>query len=64
VTDKIVFHDPCYLGRYRGVYEQPRQVAALGGKVVDPGRAREHSFCCGLVVDWRFSVKRKAIASA
>lgn len=45
--NKIVFHDPCYLGRYKGVYEEPRQVAALGGEVVDPGRARERSFCCG-----------------
>ncbi|HXS98857.1 MAG TPA: heterodisulfide reductase-related iron-sulfur binding cluster [Candidatus Limnocylindrales bacterium] len=46
--EKVVFHDPCYLGRYRDVYEQPRQVAALGGgEVVDPERARERSFCCG-----------------
>lgn len=44
---KIVFHDPCYLGRYRGIYEPPRNVAAVGGLVVDPGRARERSFCCG-----------------
>jgi Fe-S oxidoreductase len=45
--DKVVFHDPCYLGRYRGVYEEPRTVAALAGDVVDPGRSRERSFCCG-----------------
>ena len=44
---KIVFHDPCYLGRYRGVFEEPRTVAALAGEVVDPPRARERSFCCG-----------------
>ena len=43
----VVFHDPCYLGRYRDVYDQPRRVAALGGRVIDPPRARERSFCCG-----------------
>ncbi len=44
---KIVFHDPCYLGRYRGVYDEPRTVASLAGQVVEPGRNRERSFCCG-----------------
>jgi Fe-S oxidoreductase len=44
---KIVFHDPCYLGRYRGVYEEPRKVASLAGQVVDPPRSHERSFCCG-----------------
>jgi Fe-S oxidoreductase len=42
-----VFHDPCYLGRYRGVYDEPRQVIATSATVVDPPRARERSFCCG-----------------
>ncbi|MGA2568890.1 MAG: (Fe-S)-binding protein [Terracidiphilus sp.] len=46
-TEKIVFHDPCYLGRYRGVYEEPRRVAALAGELVEAPRSREHSFCCG-----------------
>ncbi len=46
-NDNIVFHDPCYLGRYRDVYDAPRQVASLAGHVVDPPRARERSFCCG-----------------
>ena len=45
--ETIVYHDPCYLGRYRGVYDQPRQVLALSGTVIDPPRARERSFCCG-----------------
>ncbi len=44
---KIVFHDPCYLGRYRGIYDEPREVIRVAGVVVDPPRARERSFCCG-----------------
>ena len=44
---KIVYHDPCYLGRYRGVYDEPREVLARSGEVIDPPRARERSFCCG-----------------
>jgi Fe-S oxidoreductase len=46
-AEKVVYHDPCYLGRYRNVYEEPRRVAALAGTVIDPPRARERSFCCG-----------------
>ena len=42
-----MFHDPCYLGRYRGVYEEPRRVAALAGELVEAPRSRERSFCCG-----------------
>jgi Fe-S oxidoreductase len=45
--ETIAFHDPCYLGRYRNVYDEPRAVAATAGKVIDPPRARERSFCCG-----------------
>ena len=45
--EKIVFHDPCYLGRYRGVYDEPREVAALAGGLVEAPRSRERSFCCG-----------------
>ena len=42
--EKIVYHDPCYLGRYRGVYDEPRAVI---GSPIEPPRARERSFCCG-----------------
>jgi len=45
--EKVVFHDPCYLGRYRGVYEQPREVIARWGEVAEPARTRQRSFCCG-----------------
>lgn len=44
---KTVFHDPCYLGRYRNVYDEPRELIALSAKPTDPPRARERSFCCG-----------------
>src|SRR5579871_6392067 len=44
---KIVYHDPCYLGRYRGIYDEPRQVISHFGEQIDPERARERSFCCG-----------------
>jgi Fe-S oxidoreductase len=45
--EKIVFHDPCYLGRYRNVYEEPRAVASLAGTVIEAPRNHERSFCCG-----------------
>jgi Fe-S oxidoreductase len=43
----IVFHDPCYLGRYRGSYEPPRQLVSRYGNLVEAERSRERSFCCG-----------------
>jgi Fe-S oxidoreductase len=46
-SEKIVFHDPCYLGRYRNVYDEPRSVIESAGTLVEPERTRERSFCCG-----------------
>ena len=43
----VVFHDPCYLGRYRQVYDEPRSVIARSSRLVEAPRARERSFCCG-----------------
>ncbi len=45
--DRVVYHDACYLGRYRGVYDQPRAVVQRWGALVEPERARERGFCCG-----------------
>lgn len=43
----VVYHDPCYLGRYRGVYDEPRRVATAAGRLVEPPRHRDRAFCCG-----------------
>jgi Fe-S oxidoreductase len=45
--ETAVFHDPCYLGRYRGIYQEPRRVVARYAETREPVRARERSFCCG-----------------
>jgi Fe-S oxidoreductase len=39
-----VYHDPCYLGRYRGVYDEPRQLVM---PTVEAPKHRDKSFCCG-----------------
>ncbi|MBI2544929.1 MAG: (Fe-S)-binding protein, partial [Candidatus Rokubacteria bacterium] len=42
------YHDPCYLSRYTEVTEAPREILrALGLTLVEMGRNRANSFCCG-----------------
>jgi Fe-S oxidoreductase len=47
----VTFHDPCYLGRYAGKSDEPRELLAkFGGGGVDvrePVRNRDNPFCCG-----------------
>lgn len=47
--DAVVFHDPCYLGRYNGLYEEPREVLrkSTGIRLREMKRRRSTSFCCG-----------------
>ena len=45
---RITYHDPCYLGRYNGIYDPPREVLrALGVELKEMPRRRRHSMCCG-----------------
>ena len=44
----VTFHDPCYLGRHRGTYEQPRSVLkVLTNDYVELERTKSNAFCCG-----------------
>ena len=45
--ETVVYHDPCYLGRYRGAYEPARTLVARSADLLEPRRTRERSFCCG-----------------
>jgi Fe-S oxidoreductase len=47
-SKQIVYHDPCYLGRANGVYDNPRSlIRSLGVDVVEMKRSKSRSFCCG-----------------
>jgi Fe-S oxidoreductase len=45
---RVTYHDPCYLGRYGGIYEPPRRLLkALGLQVAEMPRNRSSAYCCG-----------------
>ena len=47
-TKKIVFHDPCYLGRANGEYNAPRKVLnAIPSEKTEMKRNKSFALCCG-----------------
>jgi Fe-S oxidoreductase/nitrate reductase gamma subunit len=49
VEGVFVYHDSCFLGRYNGIYDQPRRIlsAVPGLKLAEMERTLARSFCCG-----------------
>jgi Fe-S oxidoreductase len=49
--EAVTFHDPCYLGRYAGKVDEPRELLTkFGGAAVDlrePVRNKDNPYCCG-----------------
>ena len=47
---KVIYHDPCYLGRHSGLYDEPRELlrAVPGLELLEFDRAKGDSLCCGM----------------
>lgn len=45
---KIVYHDPCFLGKQNDVFDEPRYILSRipGAEIVEFDRSRERSLCC------------------
>ena len=48
-TQNLAYHDPCYLGRYNNIYDDPRDILnhVCEDKVKEPALTKNESFCCG-----------------
>jgi Fe-S oxidoreductase len=45
---RVTYHDPCYLGRYNGIYDPPRFVIqSTGCELVEMPRSFDRALCCG-----------------
>ena len=48
LPETVVFHDPCYLGRYAGCADEPRALLErFGATLAEPVRNRDNPYCCG-----------------
>jgi Fe-S oxidoreductase len=45
----LTYHDPCYLGRYNNIYDEPRSIlrSVSRGGLMELDRHGRESFCCG-----------------
>lgn len=49
LAGSLTYHDPCYLGRYNSIYDQPRSILNAISKdgLKELDRHGRESFCCG-----------------
>jgi len=44
----LTYHDPCYLGRANGIYDEPRKILkSLPVEFTEMERSRSFALCCG-----------------
>ncbi len=48
VNKKVIYHDPCFLGKQNGIYDEPRKVieSVSGVTLLEFDRSRSRSLCC------------------
>jgi Fe-S oxidoreductase len=49
-SDSLTFHDSCYLGRWNGIFEAPRDLLLMvnkGGRLIEMNRNADQGLCCG-----------------
>ena len=49
LNKKVIYHDPCYLGRHNGIFDEPREIlrSIPGVELIEFSDYREDSLCCG-----------------
>lgn len=44
---RLIFHDPCELGRGMGMYEVPRELLKQTGELITIEKEKQEAYCCG-----------------
>ena len=50
ISDRLTWHDSCYLGRWNGISEAPRDLLLMankGSRLIEMNRSADKGLCCG-----------------